>query len=137
MESEYKEPESILNQNILVAYFYLSEYKPKEFFAKNKNFHIYNIIPYDGQRKKFGELKNEGLKLSNYKIIFIDGGNSFSNEGEGKELGDEIAEYIHNGGNFCTLGYTNVGDCKYSIKGRFYEEGLQVVQGSHSAEDAS
>ena len=126
------EDESHLNENILVAYFYLSDYKPREFFAKNKNFHIFNIYPYNSKdRKTYLQLKKEGLKLKDYRIIFIDGGNSFDeNIGEGKELGDDFAKYIEKGGNFCTLGYTNVANCGYSVRGRYHEERLQVVQGN-------
>lgn len=38
------------------------------------------------------------------RLVFLQGGNICKLEGEGKEVGDDLAHYVDNGGIVCTIG---------------------------------
>ena len=75
----------------------------------------------------WNELRKQ-TNLSDFSIIFLDGGNSPKIKGIDL-LGNDVADYVDNGGIVCTLGASNIRGCIYTIKGRWKNEDYQPVKG--------
>ena len=52
------------------------------------------------ERKSWEEIKKNGFELSRMRIVLLQGGNICKRDGEGKDIGNEIADYIDRGGFF-------------------------------------
>eukprot|EP01091_Cochliopodium_minus_P018315 TRINITY_DN7392_c0_g1_i1.p1 TRINITY_DN7392_c0_g1~~TRINITY_DN7392_c0_g1_i1.p1 ORF type:complete len:230 (+),score=51.91 TRINITY_DN7392_c0_g1_i1:3-692(+) len=131
-----EEEEWRIKENIKIGYIYTSNDRPGQTFKQNPNFKIYNYLnvlnhAHDTNKEKI----LEELNGKHFDLVFLDGGNCYSVDGAGKEIGDNLARYVEEGGKVCTLGYTNVHNSDYAPKGRWNDERLQVVQGTLSAYD--
>eukprot|EP01091_Cochliopodium_minus_P017975 TRINITY_DN718_c0_g1_i1.p1 TRINITY_DN718_c0_g1~~TRINITY_DN718_c0_g1_i1.p1 ORF type:complete len:290 (-),score=99.11 TRINITY_DN718_c0_g1_i1:23-811(-) len=132
LNEEGIEFENFVPKSIKFAYLHSSPYRPLE-LLKQKNEHMWdvNISPYDENRTKWPEWKNK-FRLDDMNIVIIDGGNMVKSEGEGKEIGDDVADYVDKGGVVVTLGYGNAAYAEYSPKGRWKTGNYQVIQGPDS-----
>ena len=58
-----------------------------------------DINPYNQEERiSWGTRKTEGFNIFEYNVVILDGGNICKTFGEGKEIGDDIADYVDNGG---------------------------------------
>ena len=111
-----------IDESLKVGFFYTSQSKIYRALKNNKNL---IRIQINNEELDWNELKKE-INLSHFSIIFLDGGNPPSIQGLDL-LGDEVADYVDNGGVVCTLGASNAKDAYYTIKGRWKREKYQAV----------
>ena len=111
-----------IDESIKFGYFYTSQSNMYKCLKDNKNIHSIDL--YD-RNLDWNELRKQ-INLSDFSIIFLDGGNS-PNIKAGDLLGNDVADYVDNGGVVCTLGASNAKDAHYTIKGRWCKEKCQPV----------
>ena len=113
-----------VNESIKFAYFFTNKTTIFKLFQKNEN-----MTKIDLYNRNLDWIKqSKQTNLSDFSIIFLDGGNPTIIHGTDL-MGNEIADYVDNGGVVCTLGPSNAKDSHYSIKGRWKEERYQPVHG--------
>ena len=60
------------------------------------------------------------IKCKNFDVVILDGGNCL-NETEHKYYGDELSEFVDNGGCVILLGWSFYTDALYGFGGKFYD----------------
>ena len=112
-----------IDESIKFGYFYTSQTNMYKCLKDNKNMHSIDVndsdLDWNEQRKQ--------INLSDFSIIFLDGGNPAKIIGINL-LGDEVADYVENGGVVCTLGASNASNAYYTVKGRWKEENYQAAR---------
>ena len=116
---------NLVEESIKFGFFYSSFSKLFQLLNENDNILAINLKDEDLDWRKMRTQKN----LSDLSIIFLDGGNSPTIIGIDL-LGDDVADYVDNGGVVCTLGASNIDNCVYTVKGRFCYESYQPVRSS-------
>jgi hypothetical protein len=118
----------IHNENIAnkIGFFYTHQTRTFNQLRDAKTISLHSLDLYDAN-KNWKQLRDE-VNLSEFSLIFLDGGNQPRINGI-ELLGDEIADYVDNGGIVCTMGPSNAKDSHYSIKGRWKNEKYQPVHG--------
>ena len=92
--------------------------QPKGMFSLKISNHLLDWVEFKQQNS---------INLSEFTIIFLDGCNN-PKHCEAILIGDQIADYVDNGGIVCTLECSNIENAYYTVKGRWESEIYQPLR---------